>query len=984
MGFVKERLDIHFNKLSDSLENITAIKGMINLKKISLYNTPFYGFLKTKRIYNFERGVEIRAALNEVSLAKQLIDECELKEELFLDLGNCNLYDDSVELSQLTQLNKLESLSLGSGYFDEKNNFVYSENNLDQNYFSQVPKNLNSQLKEIQIRQSGINKISNIEHLKNLQLLDVSFNKIKKIEGISKLINLEELALHGNLISEIGLPNIYPPKLKILSLSNNSISKIKPLTKLKEITQIFVYNNPIEDCPIDVWSANDINSIKAYFSSVENDKQNKENGNEETITDVKLVILGNSNSGKTHLVKFLEDGSYLDKRNSTHGLNVIRWKPYKSNKSRFSKLKNIEISIWDFGGQEYYHDAYKLFLGNESVYIVMWDEETNKNGMGEIIVDASGQKMKTELFDNKYWLDTLGSFITDKNNTPILLVQNKVDEERNKKRISQETHDEYGINESFHISIKNGVNHKNSLCSRDLEQFSDYLEDTIFRVANLSNEARHTSDFRKVREELMNISDKSSPFNKYEDKLLITIEEFKEVCEEIGCNIEDKGFQFFPQWLSNSGNIVYIDKTQKLRDYIFINPKKISSEIYKVLNEKAKKDNGNIEKNTNSNNELKKSKSLDSNNRDIIFEVMKNLSLIYDHPLKPDTHYLAPQYLPNEHIIEDFFDLLSSKLSNENFWIKVPMFYYKRLIHYLMITFLTREEYKVKHFWKNGIVVAKDTQTIIIKGLYNSAKDNTSSDPIIQIVVRDSNKNTLKEISQLIYNYSRKSDIDNENFDANKNKDFKQDDIFLSNLSISVNGIEDHHFITIKQIKNILDNKIETELYKISKFKNILPESLATSLIPDTHKVFISYSHKNANVLERLKVHLSPLKRTGLIEEWTDQEIKAGDKWDEKIRENLLKSDVIILLLSADFIASDYIWNYELKEAFSDPSKLIIPIYLESFDINSLPLNIAEIELIPKDENEKLKPLNLWENQAAALTKVVERIRESINVINLK
>ena len=95
--------------------------------------------------------------------------------------------------------------------------------------------------------------------------------------------------------------------------------------------------------------------------------------------------------------------------------------------------------------------------------------------------------------------------------------------------------------------------------------------------------------------------------------------------------------------------------------------------------------------------------------------------------------------------------------------------------------------------------------------------------------------------------------------------------------------------------------------------------------------VFISYSHKDANWLERLQVHLKPLERKGIIDPWADTKIAAGAKWREEIQRAIELATVAVVLASADFLASDFISEYELPQILSqaeDGGTTIIPIII--------------------------------------------------------
>jgi hypothetical protein len=77
-------------------------------------------------------------------------------------------------------------------------------------------------------------------------------------------------------------------------------------------------------------------------------------------------------------------------------------------------------------------------------------------------------------------------------------------------------------------------------------------------------------------------------------------------------------------------------------------------------------------------------------------------------------------------------------------------------------------------------------------------------------------------------------------------------------------------------------------------------------------QAFISYSHSDASYLDRLNLHLKPLERRYDFVIWSDQRLKAGDRWQSEIERNIDAAEVIVLLVSADFLASDFVMDNEL------------------------------------------------------------------------
>ncbi|WP_445628750.1 toll/interleukin-1 receptor domain-containing protein [Nostoc sp. DSM 114167] len=79
--------------------------------------------------------------------------------------------------------------------------------------------------------------------------------------------------------------------------------------------------------------------------------------------------------------------------------------------------------------------------------------------------------------------------------------------------------------------------------------------------------------------------------------------------------------------------------------------------------------------------------------------------------------------------------------------------------------------------------------------------------------------------------------------------------------------------------------------------------------------IFFSYSHRDETLRDELEIHLAMLKKQGFIETWHDRRITAGEEFDKAISKNLEEADIILLLVSSDFLASNYCYDIEMQRA---------------------------------------------------------------------
>lgn len=137
-------------------------------------------------------------------------------------------------------------------------------------------------------------------------------------------------------------------------------------------------------------------------------------------------------------------------------------------------------------------------------------------------------------------------------------------------------------------------------------------------------------------------------------------------------------------------------------------------------------------------------------------------------------------------------------------------------------------------------------------------------------------------------------------------------------------------------------------------------------------KIFLSYSHKDEIYKDQFVTHLSGLRRKKIIEVWDDRQVKIGDKWDEKIIEKLWDSDIVIFLISPDFLDSEYINDNEIKKTIQRQKNnevCIIPVFIRPCDFESSIL--FSFQGVPRD----MKFISTWDNRDSAFLQVINELK---------
>lgn len=144
--------------------------------------------------------------------------------------------------------------------------------------------------------------------------------------------------------------------------------------------------------------------------------------------------------------------------------------------------------------------------------------------------------------------------------------------------------------------------------------------------------------------------------------------------------------------------------------------------------------------------------------------------------------------------------------------------------------------------------------------------------------------------------------------------------------------------------------------------------------------LFYSYSHKDEALRIQLQDHLAILRHNKWIAEWHDRDIEAGEDWAKAIDRNLETANIILLLVSASFIASDYCWGKEMTKALDRHDQgeaTVVPVILKPCRWQSTPF--AKLQALPKDGKPVIKwsdPDTALENVAAGIERLVEELRD--------
>lgn len=503
-----------------------------------------------------------------------------------------------------------------------------------------------------------------------LRWLDASRNKMKSIELKGDMPELLYLDLAGNELQSFYIPVIF-----------------------EKLEYLYLIESTPENLPKEVYDGkkNCWQDVRNYFRAA---LQSGEVLN----TEAKFIFFGNGRAGKTTLSHQLRNGKFDATIDSTHGILVDEWvipkedfptvltHKFKSeiNKHQEKKRELLELpeqvllNVWDFGGQEYFHATHRLFLNNNVMYLVVWEEGTNQQN------EEKGEYPYT------YWQKNIDHYAEKK---LTLLLQNKetgsasFDFEQLKYKVARRNEADGSSVAKYELDVE-------TLKKEILKQLPklDYLG---VPMATLYDD---------IRRELKNRR-KQKPFMYFSD--------FKGLCQQMDKTRDqimqnDSDIESITKFLHETGALICYrfkkDKTgKKLDDYVFIDPKWVTNTIYQILDQGTREKFGEFDKKhvvevlNKFNNPVK--------DADLWLDLMTEFELIFKKQ-NTDNVYIAPQFLNPECL-----DL--SEKAMANYYNDMP---HKLILHYpeflprsIISRFICKYGNLAKdYYWKYGIIVHKD------------------------------------------------------------------------------------------------------------------------------------------------------------------------------------------------------------------------------------------------------------------------------------
>ena len=631
------------------------------------------------------------------------------------------------------------------------------------------------------------------------------------------------------------------------------------------------------------------------------------------LNEAKMILVGRGGVGKTSLVNRLVHGTYNSVETKTDGIAITQW-PVRIG------ADTVRLNIWDFGGQEIMHATHQFFLTKRSLYLLVLNAREGEQ-------DANVE----------YWLQLIQSFGGD---SPVLVVINKIkDHPFDLNR--------HGLRTKF-PAIRGFY-----LTDCDASAGVKELSEAILRETDALEHLRDPfpESWLKVKDTLANLP-------QTEHKSFISFARYQEICAAKGLT-EPTTQETLVGFLHDLGIVVNFRDDPRLADTHILDPEWVTNGIYKILNADtlARKD-GELRLNELGN--ILTPRDYPAEMRLYLLDLMRKFELCYEF-YDSAGHYLVPELLTKEEEVD-----LQEFASPDTLRFE---YQYNILPEGLLPRLIVRARALNKSLprWRTGVVLAWDGGRALVKA---DIQDKRISIAVtgqprrrreLLSVIRVDMDHIHQSIAKLVVtpyvpvpNYPGlvMSYEELRTLEAGNRRE--RDEVYNGNIVTLV-------------ISDLLDGIEDISV----RSREVMPDPAAR----DAVRVAFSYSHRDEELRDELGTHLKLLQHQGLISPWHDRKITGGETWRDVIDERFRRADLILLLISSNFFASDYCFQTEMTLSLERQKKgeaRVVPIIVRACDWHSAPF--AALQALPKDG----KPVESWPNREEAWHDVAKGIRKIV------
>ncbi len=485
---------------------------------------------------------------------------------------------------------------------------------------------------------------------------------------------LTQLYVQNNLLTELVLPQNCP-ELVLLDASKNELIQLELGRDFEALAFLFLKGNKLI-LDESIWNKqeNCAKEMKDYL---------REAGKGTIINEqIKLIIVGNGRAGKTSMYKVLKGLKFNENEGYTHAISLGTLEK-KHLPDLLAEMKNPQIKVWDFGGQEIFYATHQFFLGEKAVYILAWTNE-------KILLEHRAKAEKESIKYDKprlcaYWLENIK--LRAKAAKPLM-----VRTHFHYNRAYRECEEAEKHPKSLHFDAKSSYN-------------LSVLQEEIALILNEKWQDKQHSFGNEIAETWDKVSKavakkrKTTPFLDFETG-------FIPLCKGKNWQIETGGELSVAKYLDDIGEIVYFPDDSQLKNIVYIDPNWLINQVYRLLEdaETIKQRKGKIDA-AYLQQIFPESEYTDTERSNFV-ALLKNFKLIFEE--KEEGYYIAPQYLQEE-LAEDtqvFYDIILNSLD-----LVFEFRFSEFLPENLIINFLCEYgPYAKKFYWRNGICFAqKDT-----------------------------------------------------------------------------------------------------------------------------------------------------------------------------------------------------------------------------------------------------------------------------------